>query len=396
MIPIYEMSLINYNANKDGRDTSDCTIRSLSLAYDLPYEEVSKELRGTSKGKTFSYNATTNINGFIVKHGWTPIAVRNGVDVIWNKSDVVTTEQFADEHPVGTYLCLTGKKPKGSPTEYSRDEYENYNHLLCIIDGNVYDSWNSMKQYVRQYCVVDDKPNTTVNVRTNETNEVDLLSLTNEALAKCVDQYLLNADDFKIINWNADIPMGKSEVVVEEETPYSVRVFYQFYTQAQIDMPKEFNNIDSKKHSSSFIVKITPKTPIDDIPQLVDEQVETAIKKLASYYKKEQKYCNETTGMDLTQLYPSLDANLRGVDQGALYKLLKSADPYIQKNIVDVSDWGKEWSFYVKPDPSDDTDEEYVQFVFKNASQLKTLFGYYEDDLKNNSTQYQYHYYNYF
>lgn len=39
-----EMSWVSYNANKDDKRKGDCTIRALSLAYDIPYEKVSKEL----------------------------------------------------------------------------------------------------------------------------------------------------------------------------------------------------------------------------------------------------------------------------------------------------------------------------------------------------------------
>lgn len=46
---IYSANLIRYNANTSGKNTEDCVVRSISLAFDVPYTQVRKELNAILK-----------------------------------------------------------------------------------------------------------------------------------------------------------------------------------------------------------------------------------------------------------------------------------------------------------------------------------------------------------
>lgn len=405
MIPVYEMSWINYNANSKDNSKPDCSLRALSLAYDLPYDDVSKEQRGKARSKGFSYNDVTNINSFINDHGYTPLTYtdlgRAGkIGEIWNPSDVVTVKDFADTHNTGTYLVLTGKKPKGNITAYDRNELRNSNHILCIIDGDVYDSWDSMNQYVRQYCLVDGNPNTTINK--DKTDNVTLKQLADEAVNEYKQKYLLNTTDFEILNWDLDDPWVSSEFRVYTDD-YTVTVDYTLFTKAQTEIPKDFiTKIDGKKHRGRFVIKITPKMTNDQIKEVIDTQVESNIKKLASYFKREQKFADEMSGTSIQDLYPSLTSDLRGEDLTKVLKLLKKADPYIQQNVLDVyyDTYNKEWCVTIKADPDDEyNNEKYmlvkergkVNFHCKNTNQLNYMYNEYKGDVEGYSTEHSYY-----
>ena len=138
------MKLINaavftkYNANNRGNNTGDCVKRSLSIAFDIDYNAVSKELLQIMHEKhRDSWKTKTIFEKFISNHG--------GGDCISCWRDGLQVDDWIDQHPEGTYLLLTGPKPDSISS----------NHLTCAIDGRLIDSWNSLGQYVKEYYVVE-------------------------------------------------------------------------------------------------------------------------------------------------------------------------------------------------------------------------------------------------
>lgn len=70
MIKIVDEDFIKYNANVKGADVGDCFARSLSLAYNIPYKQVRKELLD---GRRYDYediNSDSNTQRYIRNKGY--------------------------------------------------------------------------------------------------------------------------------------------------------------------------------------------------------------------------------------------------------------------------------------------------------------------------------------
>lgn len=110
---------VRYNANPDGRNVGDCTIRALSLALGQTWEQtyVGLALEGFAMGDMPSAN-----------HVWGAYLRRKGFRrriLPDTCPDCYTVADFARDHPSGTYLlALDG-------------------HVVCLIDGDWYDTWDS-------------------------------------------------------------------------------------------------------------------------------------------------------------------------------------------------------------------------------------------------------------
>lgn len=125
-----------YNANTKNMHKGDCTVRAMSLAYGIEYADVYKELKHIQQLKgRHVYNNQMNVLDFIDKHGGTKLSLDSEVSV----------REFSSQHSQGTYLVLT-RSVKMGPMD----------HIIAIIDGNIYDTWDSSDQIVAiAYRVID-------------------------------------------------------------------------------------------------------------------------------------------------------------------------------------------------------------------------------------------------
>lgn len=155
--------LKRYNANTRDSYVGDCVKRSLTIAYGLDYDEVSKELNRIKRDKGVSaYNISPVYNEFLKR--------RNAVFRAYPEKGV-TVSNFADEHSSGTYLLLTG-----SPSLAARGVS---NHMVAIIDGDIWDSWDSSNEVVVSYLKVSNTGTAIAEVRIDDILD-DLLSYASE------------------------------------------------------------------------------------------------------------------------------------------------------------------------------------------------------------------------
>lgn len=126
---ITSAEFIKYNANAAGHSSPDCVKRALSLAFNMPYNEIAKELIAMMKQlRRDHWNVPSVYEHIIRRHG-------GGDKVV--TYDPMQLHEFADTvGKEGTWLVTTGHKT-GKP-----------NHIVCVLDGTVYDSWDSTTQYV--------------------------------------------------------------------------------------------------------------------------------------------------------------------------------------------------------------------------------------------------------
>lgn len=117
---------INFNPNPVGRKVGDCAVRAIAKALNTDWETAYSLIAaaGYSMGDMPSsdsvWGAVLRQNGFYRK------AVPNACP------ECYTAEDFAEDHPHGTYVLAFG------------------GHVATIKDGDIYDSWDSSKE-VPQY-----------------------------------------------------------------------------------------------------------------------------------------------------------------------------------------------------------------------------------------------------
>lgn len=144
--------LKRYNANTRDSNVGDCVKRSLSVAFRMDYDEVSRELNKIKRDIGGSaFNNLRVVDQFLGRRNittWTmmPAGVRPTVEV------------FADEHSIGTFLLLSGNPKEAQFRGIT-------NHMVCIVDGVIYDSWDSRNEVVVRFV----KVNSSVSVDNTDT-----------------------------------------------------------------------------------------------------------------------------------------------------------------------------------------------------------------------------------
>ena len=115
-----------YNPNPVGRKVGDCAIRAVAKALDISWEEayVLVMVNGFRMGDMPSSNSV-----------WGSVLRQNGFSmkaIPDSCPDCYTAEDFCEECPKGTFVLGFG------------------NHVATVIDGVIYDSWDSSKE-IPQY-----------------------------------------------------------------------------------------------------------------------------------------------------------------------------------------------------------------------------------------------------
>ena len=113
---------IEYNPNPAGRNVGDCSVRAISKALNIDWETAYAliALNGYLMGDVISSNSVWG--AVLRQHGFSRSAIPNTCPDCYDIND------FANDHPKGTYVVGTG------------------NHVVTIKDGAVYDSWDSRKE----------------------------------------------------------------------------------------------------------------------------------------------------------------------------------------------------------------------------------------------------------
>lgn len=108
-----------YNPNPKGSRVGDCTIRAISKATGKEWEAVYAGL--SAYGYMLADMPSAN-------HVWGAYLKREGFKRYFvddHGRDIYTVEDFCKDHPTGSYiLAIEG-------------------HVVCVVDGRYYDSWDS-------------------------------------------------------------------------------------------------------------------------------------------------------------------------------------------------------------------------------------------------------------
>jgi hypothetical protein len=111
-----------YNPSPSGRNVGDCSVRAIAKALNITWVEAYSLIAayGFSMQDMPSSNA---VWGAVLKHSGFKRHV-----IMDTCPDCYTIGDFADDHPHGTYVVGTGS------------------HVVTVIDGVIYDSWDSANE----------------------------------------------------------------------------------------------------------------------------------------------------------------------------------------------------------------------------------------------------------
>lgn len=120
-----------FNNNPVSRNVGDCAVRAVSVALGIDWETAFALIANNAyqMGDMPSSNAVWG--SVLRQHGFKRSVIPNSCP------DCYTAEQFAADHPHGTYVLGFG------------------NHVATVKDGVIFDSWDS-SQEIPQYYWRDD------------------------------------------------------------------------------------------------------------------------------------------------------------------------------------------------------------------------------------------------
>lgn len=117
-----------YNPNPRGKSVGDCTVRALSAALSQSWEDTYVGLCAAGLALGDLPNADSVWMAYLRERGF----VRHWIPD--ECPDCYTVEQFADDHHSGVYVVsMPG------------------NHVVAVINGILYDSWDSRRNVPTYY-----------------------------------------------------------------------------------------------------------------------------------------------------------------------------------------------------------------------------------------------------
>lgn len=110
-----------FNSNPTGNAVGDCTVRAISKALGQSWETTYMGLCLQGLADYDMPNANEVWGRYLISKGYTRKMIENAC------RDMYTVSEFCEEHPQGVYvLAISG-------------------HVVCVIDGVYYDTWDSGK-----------------------------------------------------------------------------------------------------------------------------------------------------------------------------------------------------------------------------------------------------------
>lgn len=113
---------IEYNPNPEKRNVGDCAVRAISKALNITWETAYAILATYGYKMADIMNSNAVIDAVLIDHGYNRYQISNICQICY------TIKDFCREFPDGEYVVCTG------------------NHVVTIINGNVYDAWDSSRE----------------------------------------------------------------------------------------------------------------------------------------------------------------------------------------------------------------------------------------------------------
>ncbi len=137
---------IKLNLNPFGRDKGDCVIRAITLALNYNWFMVHDELSFLSRKMGDMPSSNEVWKTYLTQKGYKEEFVENTCP------RCLTVDGFARSHPKGCYILNTCEYTK------ARDNLiVTGTHVVTVIDGDYYDSWDSGADVPLSYFYIYDK-----------------------------------------------------------------------------------------------------------------------------------------------------------------------------------------------------------------------------------------------
>ena len=112
----------SYNPNPNNNSVGDCTVRAISKALGQDWETTYAELAMYGFMRCDMPNANHVWGAYLKSRDYKQYLIDD------KGKSVYTVEDFCQDNPQGTYiLAIDG-------------------HVVCVVDGKFYDSWDSGKE----------------------------------------------------------------------------------------------------------------------------------------------------------------------------------------------------------------------------------------------------------
>ena len=113
---------IRCNPNPLGKQTGDCVIRAITIATDQSWRKTYRDLCGLGEIMGDLPNSNAVWNRYLREKGAEQFLLPESCP------DCITVQAFCERYPEGVYVIGTG------------------DHAVAVIDGDAYDSWNSLEE----------------------------------------------------------------------------------------------------------------------------------------------------------------------------------------------------------------------------------------------------------
>lgn len=363
---VIDAALNYYNANTKYNSTGDCVKRSLSLAYGMDYDDVSKELNQIKRRLGYSvFNVSPVYNEFMVIHG---LAARGDSklfkviqDFGYNKEDIVTVEDFSNKFNQGTYIIVCGKTKQSNT------------HMVCILNGDIYDSWDCSKWSVNKIYVIESK-----------SNSVTIDSLNIKDIESEVETYLMD-----YLNSISEKKMQWAHFVVSKENSSRIdRYGYQLMVGVICDDAtcdqlgiRSGGNINEYH---DFMIRINPRLDLESNLNKIKEKIRYQAREWSWAFRKKVEDIIQTNNM---KTHPKFHGDK---------KLLLKIPEEFRDKVINFYDRGNNeftdrYYLEMEADLEDPRYTEEDHTVFFYAESLKELKGELED-YKADFSRYGYDY----
>lgn len=124
-----------HNANPKNRITTDCVIRAISTATEIPYEQVVMEMAEQQCRTGYDPSENKAVDLYLTSKGWTK---QKQPRKLWDGNRKYTGKEFCYE--LMNYDCSLGQ------SEFNRNRIIaniGGHHTVAIMSGQVWDIWDS-------------------------------------------------------------------------------------------------------------------------------------------------------------------------------------------------------------------------------------------------------------
>ena len=126
-----------YNANPKNRITSDCVVRAISTALEIPYNQVVMEMAELQCKTGYDRGENKCIDMYLESKGWVKRKQPRKDDntKYTGKEFCEEVQEFTFNYPTRMIANIGG------------------HHIVAIMNGRVYDTWNSTRGCIGNYWV---------------------------------------------------------------------------------------------------------------------------------------------------------------------------------------------------------------------------------------------------